>query len=64
MSLTLNNVTANMRDGQTIAISMPVNKAELDHHLVIFVTTRVIRRAGDEVAQVPQAGAIKPAMTQ
>lgn len=48
------NVTANMRDGQTIAISMPVDKSNLDRHLVIFVTTRVIRRAGDEVAQTPQ----------
>lgn len=49
------NVNVNVRDGESIAIIMPFDKSNVTQRTVIFVTARVIHRAGDEPAQAPQA---------
>ncbi len=41
------NVSANLRDGEGIAIVMPFDKSDTTNRTVIFVTARIIRRAGD-----------------
>lgn len=56
------NVSANLRDGETVAIVMPFDKSDVAKRTVIFVTARVIHRAGDEIARVPEAGAPKLGM--
>ena len=48
------NVTATLRDGDTVAIAMPADKSKGADRLVIFVTARILRRAGDEIAQAPK----------
>ena len=42
------NVSANLRDGETIAIVMPYDKSDLTDRTVILVTARIVPRAGDE----------------
>ena len=54
------NVSANLRDGETLAIVMPTDESDMINRTVIFVTARIVRRAGD--APAPQAGAIKLGM--
>ena len=58
------NVTANLRDGETIAIVMAADKSDTLNRTVIFVTARVIRRAGDETARATKAVATQPGATQ
>ena len=48
------NVSANVRDGETFAVAMPADKSDAANRTVIFITARILRRAGDEVAQTPQ----------
>lgn len=61
--MTLNNidvnVTANMRDGETVAIAMPAKKSDADKRTVIFLTARTVRRASDERALAAKASAKK-----
>ena len=53
------NVSANLRDGETFAILMPADKSNVTDRIVVLVTARVVRRAGDEIAAGPKAGTIK-----
>lgn len=63
---TLNNRSANvnttLRDGETIAIAMPAEKSDTANRTVIFLSVRLVRRAGDETARAPEAGATKLGM--
>lgn len=40
------NVSANLRDGESIAIVMPFEKSDTNNRTVIFVTAHIVRRAG------------------
>lgn len=58
------NVNANLHDGDTIAIAMHADKSEMINRTVVFVTARVVRRAGDEAAQAPKTVATQQGATQ
>lgn len=56
------NVNATLRDGETIAIAMPADKSDAASRTVIFLTARIVRRAGDEIARAPESGTTKLGM--